>query len=82
MRREHPVALAAAGAHDAAIMRKKDFGLLMKSLGQARAFARGRPAPGPKVHAVRQPLAHARGHSSDSSSAASRPPPAATKAKR
>jgi putative transcriptional regulator len=35
-------------------MKTKDFDLLVKSLGQARAYARGRPAPGTKVRKIRR----------------------------
>ncbi len=35
-------------------MKAKDFDLLVKSLGQARAYARGHATPGTKVHKVRR----------------------------
>jgi putative transcriptional regulator len=35
-------------------MNKKDFGGLMRSLGEARAFARGKPSPRIKVHVRRR----------------------------
>lgn len=35
-------------------MKAKDFDLLVKSLGQARSYARGRPTQGTRVHKVRR----------------------------
>lgn len=35
-------------------MKTKDFDLLLKSLGQARAYAQGRPTPGTRVHVVKR----------------------------